>query len=469
MDFNELIIRFCQTIYRRRRLFLFVFLVCFTAATIGAYVKPQRFQSSTTIFVSFGSPRLDTSRSEQRNNVAILQSEEFVASQVELMQTRDLIEELVDTVPPWVFESKPSSKWYIRAIVDSVSFVSRYTNKFLVALKLVEPTNPRYENILTIENNLEIFPVRKSQVVEVSFVSKNPEVPKVILDTFIEIYKTRLSDLRSKSEGANIYMAQAEKLNKELAKAEKALTDFMVENGIVDIDLEKTQILERLDAIASLAELSEETKDSSNNMKFAFIGENAPPQIKQQTTNLNKLLIERIKLAASFTSNQRDVLRLDKQIAGIRSILNDELKILANVKEQDRKNLERLFKLEPRYNWLSRQVNVLSTSYETYSKAAKDRETFFERDNQILAQIIDPPVTPYQPMKPSRLILVAIGLVLSVILSLVFVLLTDWIAQIRELYSPRWFKMTDNTEVSLDLRLMRRAADSPNEILRERK
>ena len=103
MDFNELLIRFTSAISRRRRLFLAIFLVSFLAATAGAYVKPQWFESKSTLFVSLAAPRMNTSRSEERNVVALVQPEEFVASQVELMQTRDLIEELVDTLPPWVF------------------------------------------------------------------------------------------------------------------------------------------------------------------------------------------------------------------------------------------------------------------------------------------------------------------------------------------------------------------------------
>ncbi|MZR32393.1 GumC family protein [Sneathiella litorea] len=435
MDFNELLIRLGRTLVQRRRLYLSIFMVCFLAATAGAYLKSQWYKSTATIFVSLTSPRLDTTHSEQRNSVATLRSEEFVASQVELMRTRELAEELVNSVPAWVFEQTPSSKWYIRLVSDIVNSVTKNIKLLLVKMLLINPDNPHHKNIQTIESGLDIFPVRKSQVIEVSFSSKNPEAPKVVLDTFINIYKKRLADLRAKSEGATIYLEQTEQLNKELEQAERALTDFMVENGVVDIALEKSQILERLDTLSSLAKSSNASEDEPGNMIFTITGPNAPPQILQQNANLNALLNERVRLAASFTKNQRDVLRLDAQIASIREVLNEELKALAYVIEQDRAELERLLEIEPRYNWLSRQVRLLSTSYETYSKAAKDRQTFFDRDNQILVHIIDAPAVPLFPQKPTRLVLVAIGFALAAVIALIGVLVVEWVLLIRWIYA----------------------------------
>jgi len=434
MDFNELLIRLSETISRRRRLFLLFFAVCFIAATLGAYLKPLKYESQTIIHVTLASPRLDTSQSEERSSLAILQPSEFVASQVELMQTRSLIEELVDTLPPWIFERSPSSKWYIRLIVDVADFILSGLDSILVTMKLIEPENARYERVKLIEDNLDIFPVRKSQVIEVTFTSKNPEVPKIVLEAFTNIYRKRLAELRSKSEGAKVYLQQAEKLSTELANAEQALTNFMTENKVFDIEAEKAQILTRLNNFAPLMHSFKEGGGSTDGLEFTVTSYAAPPQILEKITNLNALLIERIRLSASFTENQRDVLRLDKQISSLRKTLRSDFDRLREVIEQDRARLEYLQEIHPRYDWLFRQTRVLAASYETYSKAAKDRETFFDRDNQILTQVIDAPAVPYHPKKPSRLLLLIIGFVLSVILAIAAILVTEWISRIRSLY-----------------------------------
>ncbi|WP_169544011.1 GumC family protein [Sneathiella aquimaris] len=445
MDFNELLIQLGETISRRRRLFLVFFIVCFLAAIVGAYLKPQKFESQATIYVTLASPRLDTSQSEEKNNLAIIQPSEFVASQVELMQTKSLIEELVDTVPPWIFERTPSSKWYIRMIVDVADFFLRGLDTVLVKMKLIEPENKRYERIKLIEDNLEIFPVRKSQVIEVSFTSKNPAVPKVVLEAFIDIYRTRLAKLRSTSEGATVYLQQAEKLSTELAKAEQALADFMAEKNVFDIEAEKAQILTRLDSLAPLINSLKAASKNTGRLEFTVTSFAAPPQILEKITTLNGLLIERIRLAASYTENQRDVLRLDKQISSLREALRGDFERLSEVIEQDRARLEYLQKIQPRYDWLSRQTRVLAASYETYSKAAKDRETFFDRDNQILTQVIDAPTVPYHPLKPSRLFLVITGFFLSLMLAMAAALITEWIFRVRSLYATSNNKITEQS------------------------
>ena len=221
----------------------------------------------------------------------------------------------------------------------------------------------------------------------------------------------------------------------------------MLEQDVVDLQVERQQILKRLDTVASLVKSTGNIDSTSGKMNFTITGPDAPPQLLQQSTNLNTLLIERARLAATYTEDHRDVLRLDKQIASTRAVLNEELATLAKVMERDRARLQHLLKIEPRYNWLSRQVRILTDSYEVYNKAAKDRETFFDRDTQILAQVIDPPATTYHPLKPGRLILVIAGLVLSIFLALAGVLIIEWISQIRVLYANRPDSPADDLSV----------------------
>lgn len=353
MDFNELTVRFAATIARRKVLFFLIFLVVLLGAIGGAYVKPQRFESHAKLFVTLQMPRINSTHSEERQVAATLQPEEVMASQVEIMQTREITEELVDTLPEWVFVSEPSDKWYVRLIVKPLMGVVEWFKDMLRNARLIEPENERYDRITMIENGLTIFPVRKALVIEISFRSKNPEVPPVVINQLVALYQQRVEALREKIEGAVLYSARAAELSAELQAAEQARSDFLRSHEIADFDAERQNLMQRV-------------------------------------------------------STQR--LRADEE------------------------RLKQLVALEPEYNALSRQVALLTESFRIYQQVAADRQTFFDRDTAVVAQMIDPPSAIYRPLKPSRLVLVLIGFFFSLFLAVLVVLLTEWITQVRGIY-----------------------------------
>jgi uncharacterized protein involved in exopolysaccharide biosynthesis len=353
MDFNDLIVSFLNVIQKRRILFLLLFVAIFAGAVGGAYVKPARFESTATLLVTLQASRVKTTPSDQQENMVNLQPEEIMAAQVEIMTAREVTEELVDVLPEWVFVSEPSDKWYVRLIVKPLKGIVDWAKDLLIAVKLIEPDNERFNRIKTIEKGLTVFPVRKAQVIEITFRSKNPKVPPVVVEELIDIYKARSAALRSDSQGYELYHERALKLSEELAEAERERTAFLMENDIIDFDSERQQLIARLQ-------------------------------------------VKRLKA--------------------------------------DEERLRELVSLEPQLNLLNRNTAVLAESYYVYRKAADDRETFFKRDNDISAQMIDAPTVIYQKYTRSRLVLVLMGLAAALVLAALVVVFIEWIARIRQIY-----------------------------------
>ena len=245
MDFNDLIVRLINVIQKRRILFYLLFLSIFVGAVGGAYVKPARFESTATLMVTLDSNRVKTTASDQQQLSVSLQPEEIMAAQVEIMQAREVTEELVDTLPEWVFSPPPSNKWYVRLIVKPLMGLYTRFKNLLVKLRLIEPENERYERIKMIEKGLTIFPVRKAHVIEISFRSKYANVPPVVVEELINIYRARAEALRSESHGYELYHERALRLSEELAEAERARAEFMIAHELTDLERERAQLLER--------------------------------------------------------------------------------------------------------------------------------------------------------------------------------------------------------------------------------
>lgn len=354
MDFNDLVVRLLSAIRRRRVLFFFLFICIFAGAVGGAYVKPAKFESTAKLLVSFQSSRIKTTPADQQQSTVNLAAEELMAAQVEIMRAREVTEELVDILPEWVFVSEPSDKWYVRLILVPLKDAIEYVKEQLIRVRLIDPENERYNRIKQIEKGLIVFPVRKAQVIEVGFQSKDPRVPPLVIEEIIEIYKARAKQLRSDTQGFELYHQRALKLSEELAEAERERTEFMIENDIIDLASERQQLIERMQ-------------------------------------------VQRLKA--------------------------------------DEERLMQLVALEPQLNLLNRNTAILAESYYVYRKAADDRQTFFERDNDISAQLIDAPSVIYQKYTRSRLALVLMGFVGALVLSLLLVLLVEWIVSIRRVYA----------------------------------
>lgn len=363
MDFNDLIVRFLSALRTRRILFFLLFFAIFAGAVGGAYVKPARFESTATLLVTLQASRVKTTASDQQQNYVSLQAEEIMAAQVEIMKAREVTEELVDRLPEWVFVSEPSEKWYVQLIVVPLKDALDWVKDQLIRVRLIDPENERYTRIKTIEKGLTIFPVRKAQVIEIVFRSKDPRVPPLVIEELISIYKVRASALRSESQGYELYHERALKLSEQLAEAERERTEFMIANNIIDLPSERQQLIERL-----------------------------------QTQRL----------------------------------------------KADEERLLELVSLEPQLNLLNRNASILAESYYVYRKAADDRRTFFERDNEISAQLIDAPTIVYQKYTRSRLVLVLMGLAASLVVAILVVMLVEWIATIRKVYRKETFSSKRN-------------------------
>lgn len=246
MNFNELLVQFFSVLQRRKVLFLVLFFATFFGAVGGAYVKPAWFESTATLMVTLHSSRVSTTPSDQQQMAASLQPEEIMAAQVEIMVAREVTEELVDVLPEWVFVKEPSKKWYVRLILNPLKNLVEFITSLLERARLIEPENQRYTRIQTIEKGLTVFPVRKAQVIEITFRSKDPRVPPVVIDALIKIYKERANAMRADAQGVELYHDRALLLSEQLAAAEQERADFMLANGIVDFEGEKLQLMERI-------------------------------------------------------------------------------------------------------------------------------------------------------------------------------------------------------------------------------
>ncbi len=427
-------ISFWKNVFSRRKGIIFlVFLVTFTGVIIGAYARSPKFESSARLFIKLDHRGLSMSRSDVRYDVANVVAEEAVASQGEILRSNDLVEGIVDELGVDVLKAPPSHKWYVLMASNLVTSVQSSINSVLIKLKLSNKLTPREVTIGKINKGLRINPVYRSQIIKVSFRSKNKEATIVVLKTLLELYMEKFRELQAHSVGYKLYQEQTTRYRNELDDANWKLEEFKSKNGIVNLISEKQMLFNRISKlrtvldgiyagpgkknVASTLAKSAKHKETSNNYKGAATESNKmSSQVAQLVAQLNEFEIRRAMLLNRYPAGHLTIKELDSQIETVRTLLAKQReKITGQIKAYE-KSLKRLQRLGPELSRLERKMRIKADAFEVFSKASKDRWLTKEEGSDVIVQVVDKPSIPFMPLKPTRLMIILIGLFCSIIL-----------------------------------------------------
>jgi uncharacterized protein involved in exopolysaccharide biosynthesis len=148
--------------------------------------------------------------------------------------------------------------------------------------------------------------------------------------------------------------------------------------------------------------------------------------VVQLRAQLNRLRLERAGLLDTYTPGRANVGPLDTRIENLRLQLDEEISKIRDTVAGYRVRLATLLEVEPQITQLSRNVSILSDTYEVYRKEADDRRMMRTQDALEQLKIIDPPSIPYAPRGPLPVVLVLAGFGVGIVLSVGIALLMNF-------------------------------------------
>lgn len=426
MNFDQFVLRLLGVMQRRAWLMLCVFFFGVVGVVAGAYLAPRSYESSAKLLVTLETRRLSSTLSEVRDVKADLQPDEVLAAQVELIRTRSAIEQLLDELPPDLFDEPPSSIAFVRMASELAKGAADSVRSLLAVAMLIDPPNEHEARVTMIEKRLEVFPIRKAQIIVIAFSHKLSRVPPKVIEGLISIYQRRYADLVS--SGGEAYSIHVHDLNERLAEAETELARFQAQHEVYDFEAERSLLIDRIDRLNAV--LRDGSDDPS---RLATSDPSSPPQFLRLRAEIDELMAERSQMLATFTEETAPIRRIDGRIKSVRSALEIEREALSRTLGDDRARLLELVEIEPRLNQLRRRREIDAERYRLFVKAAQDRAAFANPGDHVAATLIDAPVEAFAPKGPNRLVLIAAGVILAVALSVMAALLVDWIAELRRL------------------------------------
>ena len=428
---------------RRRRLIVLTFSITMAAVVAVSLLMPKEYESRMKVLVM--NKRADTIVSPDRADPSGYRaevSESQINSEIELLTSNSLLGQVVARSG---LERREREKEGPVAVEKAVRRLQR--------------------------GDLKISPVRKADIIQVSYTDSDPQRAVVVLKTLADLYFEDHLKVHSTPGTYSFFHDQAERYQGELKDADHSLAEFRHSQNIVQLDQQKAVVVQKA-AESEAALMQAEAAISDYTQKIAASRRQfraAPARVVTQTrTSSNQYSLERLytmlaelqnrrtQLLAKFRPDDRSVQEVEKEIADTDAALQKATKLTGLEQSTDinaaRQSLEidvnrqeaELAGLKSRRNMLALQTGTYrqqmmklanatgqidellraqkeaEENYLLYARKAEEARIAESLDREKITNvaIAEPPVEPHLPSKPNLMLNFSLGGLLSLFVSL---------------------------------------------------
>jgi uncharacterized protein involved in exopolysaccharide biosynthesis/Mrp family chromosome partitioning ATPase len=194
-------------------------------AFTGAKMMAPKYRSETRILIEPRAPAFATAQANDAGASPLL-DELNIASQVQLLQSADLIKQVIN-----------SQKLYALPEFDAAANGSAL-NDILIALHLKKSPleSPPEERVIdAFTERLQVYQVPGSRVIGITFTSKDPKLAATIPNAMAAAYLVKQSGakLDSNSEATRWLEPEIETLRRKVSEAEQKVAEYRAEHGLL--------------------------------------------------------------------------------------------------------------------------------------------------------------------------------------------------------------------------------------------
>ncbi|MDA0148910.1 GumC family protein [Vibrio sp. LaRot3] len=439
---------------------LFTGLTTILAVLFALSIKPT-YEATATLLIE----------SEASNAVSIDEvvgidstQKEYYQTQFEILKSRTIAERVVDRlnltdVPEFnpYLEPKQSILGSIKQSIKSLPIFK--SEEVVVTLSEEEQAvKVRQAVVRKFQGRLKISPIRKTQLVRITFESLDAQLAADIANAVGEAYIDAGLEARlSATEHASSWISgRMQQLQEQLKQSENALIDFLAKEKLVDdsgIDVQASTVINDLilrlsEATDRRIQLESAYSTLSSGGSLATSDVSSVPEISKhpQVVNLRSLLAdanrEFTELSKTYGPKHEKMLAVSAKKTNITQQLDQLIsqlvggigKELQAVRSQERLISRELEKQKQAFQSLTvkkRQYEALVREEETNRNILniflnRQKETTatsdFESRN---ARFTDTAIAPHSPSKPRKKLIVGFAMIASMLVAVSVVLLLD--------------------------------------------
>jgi uncharacterized protein involved in exopolysaccharide biosynthesis len=458
-----------ELLIRRRSIALQVGAAVFGLILLGTLLWPPVYQSTAKILVQDNraqylvSPDLQGSSAEKQAIVANPITQADLNSEIELLTSTYLIKDALSGLPAPVKYAGPGSNilkaLHVAMDLPAIGYDSLHSAPELTG---------RDEWALKLEQHIASSAIKQSNMIEVSFNSRDPKWSRDFLSRLLNEYLVYHAHISHDPQAERFFEQQANILRARLDASEDKLRQFEVQTGVTDVSAQKQELVKQLSDLelqngrvqAALASANQRVVSIQTEMKttpqqigkeMRSVQNMALQQLKPQVMQLKA---ERAELLSRYQPTSQRIKEIDAKIAAAQTILNREdhlevqeksvalnpiwvtldtglessranaaadqamLKTLSSQIEALRGQINQMSTNAIAFERLKRQVDTDREAYMSYVRKTEEARTAQALNlNKILnVSIAQPPLLPLRPVFPKVWLNLGAGMVLALLL-----------------------------------------------------
>lgn len=447
---------FLHVVFKRKNHIFLFFIVTVCTVAIGTIAAKPTYEAAAQILVKIGRENLyvpTVPAGGNANPVFSFNREEEINSEIEILKSRFLVEKVV------------------KSLGATVIYKGLNDNGQGLLSRLFRRTHARESSVdkavLRLQQALKVEGVKKSDVIDVSFTHKDPQMAATVVNTLVSFYLDRHLDVHKSPQAYDFFQEQSQVLRNKLNEAEGKLETFKKRHAVSSLDEERSLLLEQeADLRTELNQTLSQEAETENRIsqlrrqlaatsKTILLDEEIdhnPLAISSLQATLVELELKEQALLTQYTEHNRLVRNVREEIRILRKKLSEqetkrygksrsgvntihqslqeellrneaELKALRAKKQSQsvhlaeyRKQLEKLNRIEVELNQLDQEVEVERDNYRLYLSKFEESRISDAMDTEKIANVsvIEPAQTPLKTVSPRILLNMVLGIFLGV-------------------------------------------------------
>jgi uncharacterized protein involved in exopolysaccharide biosynthesis/Mrp family chromosome partitioning ATPase len=400
-----------------------------------------------------------------------------INSEIEILKSRDLAGMVVDSIGPGVLikqdqiedgNASSSSRTIggeIRSIKKKILSVFTPSSEAAKPKGKSESLKEREEAIQDLMQNLTVAGSKESNVIALSYEGQVPKLAQEVISKYIQFYLDKHIKVHRTAGSYEFFIQQTERLRDALSQTAKDLRDLKNKTGTVSVDEQRRIILNWIGALQQEMEQTDAavavSKAKVTMMRQHLAGlpqtlvtgtvSGFPNQAADRMRErLYELQLKEQDLLSKFTENSLPVIEIRRQIKEAKALMTTEERTLTQVTQgvnlsyqqlqyallteeatlssleakaqvlreqlsRAQGELKDLNENEVHLKQLQREMNIQEDLYRKNAESLEQAriDHALEMDKISSINVLEPATYPVKPVRPNRMLNVALGLVLS--------------------------------------------------------
>jgi uncharacterized protein involved in exopolysaccharide biosynthesis len=434
---------------RRRGLILAAYAGIVLSTILAIFLIPPTYRATGKVLLT--TDRADVSTDAERGIELVRTSqvsEGELSSQLQILRSRELMDTVLADLglaSPEVTKEEPSgvTRFLLAPVAAARAFYRRHHG-----LDKQVGDDPLYWKARWMLERLDTENAHPSNVIEVSFTSRDPQWSQKVVNTVMQRYVELHASIQQISAAQEFFSQQSSLLRDKLAESEKALKDARDEAGTLAGQQEEIHTrLNEFSADLARARIAREEQQQ----RVAYLERTLGKADRLGTPELLALEAKRAKMAGDYQPDSERMQALDAQIARLRKALagyqmvtgsgtesapgnatdlvaaraalaaaDGKEKALATAVDEYRRQADFLDSKGFDLARLERQVKLDEETYLSYVRSAEQSRlsNAMEQNKVLQLRIIEPAPLPLEPAAPKRVQMMLFALLGGLALSI---------------------------------------------------